>query len=157
MLKKIFTGILIFVVTPMCLGQGFHKFISYTGPYEGEDITGFDFILEKQQNGKIYEYNVGMIFTDYKFSTGCINLGTGWQLNGKEIFDYVKITPGVQILLWIEGDPDIILPAASLGLGLEYKIWNIRPFINSRTLLTYSFSNELVLGSTYTFGIGFQF
>lgn len=146
-------------LTDFTITTGLHSFVAFAGPYEGEkNFPGFDFTLEIEKNGRIREYNAGIFFTNYLFSTGCFNLGTGWRLNSdNKILDYVDVTPGFQVLIWAEGDPDFILPAASLGLGIDYQIWKFVPFIKTRTLATYSRANKFILGTTYTFGIGLSF
>ncbi len=145
-------------VSNFSLVGGLHYFYDFLGPYKGSPDYGFDFVMTKEKNGRIREYNAGIFFTDYRFSTGCFNFGTGWRIGGdSKIFDYLSITPGYQILLWAEGDPDIILPAASLGLGLEYKIGVLVPYIKSRTLLTYSTGKEFIMGNTISYGFGIQF
>lgn len=137
---------------------GYHSIFPFSGPYKREDIPGFDIILETNNTGKIREYNAGIFFTDYIFSTGVFNIGTGWRLQGESpIFDYLDITPGIQVLIWAEGDPDFILPAASLGIGAHTELGKLIPFINTRTLLTYSAANNILLGTTLTFGLGYSF
>jgi len=138
---------------------GNQTFQPFTGPYEGDkDFPGMEFTVTKEKNGRTVEYNLGMFATDYKFHCGVLNFGKGWRIdNDHKIFDYLTVTPGFQILLWTEGDPDLILPAASLGLGLEYKIWKLVPFVKTRSLLTYSLSNEILFGNTYSYGIGIDF
>ena len=60
-------------------------------------------------------------------------------------------------MLWTEGDPDLILPAASLGLGVEYKIGKFVPFIKTHSILTYRLSNEILFGNSYSYGVGIEF
>jgi hypothetical protein len=145
-------------ITDFRVLTGLHSIVTFIGPYKGEEnYPGVDFSLELDNDGKTREYNVGIFFTDYVFSTGCFNVGTGWRLSGNKLYDYLDITPGIQILIWAEGEPDIILPAGSLGLGLHYQIWKLVPFINTRTIATIGNGNTFILGTTYTYGIGIVF
>ena len=145
-------------VSEFDLKIGYHTIFPFSGPYKRENIPGFDIIVETKKNGNIREYNAGIFFTDYLFSTGVFNIGTGWRLDGKHpIFDYVDITPGIQVLIWAEGDPDVVLPAASLGIGVHTELGNFIPFINTRTLATYSAAKEMLIGTTATIGIDYSF
>lgn len=145
-------------ITDFNIKAGYHTFYPFIGPYERENISGFDITIEKVKNGIMREYNVGIFFTDYLYSTGVFNIGTGWRLSGdQKIFDYLDITPGYQILIWAEGDPDFILPAASLGVGLHANFGNFIPYISKRDILTFSLSGEILWGSTLSAGIGYAF
>lgn len=139
--------------------SGLHNFAAFTGPYEGEkDFPGFEFTLEFEKEGNIREYNAGIFFTNYKMSTGCFNLGTGWRIKSdNKISDYVHVTPGIQILIWAEPDPDFLLPAISLGLGTEYQLWKLLLFAKSRILATINSEFRFISGATYTFGVGLAF
>jgi len=162
------------------VSSGLHNFTSFTGPYNSEDITGFDINLEVENNGRTREYNVGIFFVKRgegnvlnnnfvqfitendldrfdNFSTGVINLGTGWHINGNhKFFDYIDVIPGVQMLIWAEGD-DFILPAVSLGLNSHYQLSRFVPFVKMRSLATYSKNNGFLSGLTSTFGVGLTF
>lgn len=137
---------------------GYHTIFPFSGPYDRENIPGFDIILEIKGDSIIREYNAGIFFTDYIFSTGVFNIGTGWRLQGDNpIFEYLDITPGIQALIWVEGEPDFILPAVSLGIGTHTELGRLIPFINTRTLLSYSKADDILLGTTLTVGLGFSF
>lgn len=137
---------------------GYHTIFPFSGPYSRANGPGFDITLETNNDGVTREYNAGIFFTNYTFNTGVFNIGTGWRLDGDHaIFDYVGITPGFQALIWAEGEPDFILPAFSLGLGIHTELGKFIPFINTRTLLTYSKANEILFGTTFTAGIGWVF
>jgi len=140
------------------ISSGLQKFAAITGPYKGEDFTGFDINLEVDKNGRIREYNVGIFFTnDGHFSTGVFNIGTGWHINSNhKFFDYFDVVPGVQMLIWAEGN-DFILPAASLGLNSHYQFSRLVPFVRLRALATYSRDNGFISGFTSTYGIGLAF
>ena len=138
--------------------SGLHNFTAFTGPYKSEDITGFDFNLKVEKNGKIREYNAGIFFTkDDFYSTGVFNLGTGWHINNNQkFFDFIDVVPGVQVLIWAEGG-DFILPAASLGLSSHYQISRLVVFAQVRSLATYSLNNGFISGLTSTYGVGLAF
>lgn len=140
------------------VSSGPHSFTSFTGPYNSEDFPGFDINLEVEKNGRTREYNVGIFFTQGDiFSTGVINLGTGWYLqNNNKFFDYIDVIPGVQMLIWMEGG-DFILPAVSLGLNSHYQLSRFVPFVKIRSLATYSKNNGFISGLTSTFGAGLTF
>ncbi len=154
--------------------SGLHNFNSFTGPYNSENITGFDIILKVENNRRNREYNVGIFFVEKgegirvinnnvrfsngdNFSTGVINFGTGWYLrNNNKFFDYIDVIPGVQMLIWQKGE-DFILPAVSLGLNSHYQLSRFVPFVKIRSLATYSKNNGFISGLTSTFGVGMTF
>jgi len=139
------------------LSEGMQFYNRIIGAYHRtEGFTGHELIFTSLIGERKKVYNLGIFYTDGpEFSTGVIHGGMSKQLPLEDgVWNYVKIAPGLQVLLWLEGKPDLILPAGSLAISTEFRNGGIILYARARIIGAISPFTGLNAGVLSSMGFG---
>lgn len=121
--------------------------------YAGEG--GIELTATNRDSGR--EYGLGLMILDGPiFNTGVLNMKIGWPIKriSTGSISFLQGVYGFQTLLWFEGDPDLILPAAYLSLQPSVNIGPVVAGFKLGSLATYSMNSGIFIGFTYGLVIG---
>jgi len=125
------------------------------GKYVGDG--GLELTVMNRESGREYGFGI-MYLAGPLVYTSVLNMKLGWPLkkasgNGPIVFEG---TYGIQTLLWLEGDPDFIFPAAYLSLKPSVNLGLVVIGLQFGGFAAYSIEHGAIIGSTYGVSAGLR-